>query len=233
MKIQADSQKLANYCKSTLSLDSINSDRTYGYPNLPLCVIDAVFSIGVNYASTRNVVSRFCEFFDISIYSEIIPPPINEQLSISKLIGFFDKYGYEEMANFVFNNRNRTSTINGILKSEAVFLFSKTLNLFSVEYLQDMEKIINSSSFELEIKKIPGQKSGISTRYFYMLSGEENFIKPDRMILRYIQSAVGKIPSINEATDLVLKACEILLKDQPHLTPRSLDNLIWNYQREQ
>ena len=38
---------------------------------------------------------------------------------------------------------------------------------------------------EKKIKEIPGQKSGLSFKYFLMLVGNENLIKPDRMIIRY------------------------------------------------
>ena len=33
----------------------------YSYPSLPLCVIDAVFSIGVRYVNARRAVTAWCE----------------------------------------------------------------------------------------------------------------------------------------------------------------------------
>ena len=65
-----------------------------------------------------------------------------------------------------------------------------------------------------------------------MLAGEENFIKPDRMVLRFIESCTGRSKlTIDEATKLVMEAYATLAIEFPSLTPRKLDREIWNYQR--
>ena len=102
----------------------------------------------------------------------------------------------------------------------------------SVSSLQGVDKILGNELFEGEIAKIPGQSSGLSTRYFYMLAGDENFIKPDRMIRRFIYSALQRELSINECQELRLAAHAELVKEYPLLKPRSLDHLIWMYQRQ-
>jgi len=86
--------------------------------------------------------------------------------------------------------------------------------------------------FEQEITRIPGQSSGLSTRYFYMLAGDENFIKPDRMIRRFIQAAIGRDLNMDECQELLIAAHAELVRDYPLLTPRSLDHEIWLYQRQ-
>lgn len=53
---QDDVSKLANYCRVKLDLSDIQMPDEYGYSSLPLCIIDAVFSVGVTYTSTRNTV---------------------------------------------------------------------------------------------------------------------------------------------------------------------------------
>ncbi len=104
---------------------------------------------------------------------------------------------------------------------------------FGVEYLQDVDKILGDEKFEAEIARIPRQSSGLSTRYFYMLAGDENFIKPDRMIHRFIQAAIGREVSIDESQELLVAAHGELVRDYPLLTSRSLDHQIWLYQRIQ
>ena len=47
---------LCRACESTLNLSSASLSSSYYYDSLPYCVIDAVFSIGVKYTSTQNVV---------------------------------------------------------------------------------------------------------------------------------------------------------------------------------
>ncbi|HXG21430.1 MAG TPA: hypothetical protein VNN62_20445 [Methylomirabilota bacterium] len=227
-----DIKIIVEFCRTKLDLANAKLPDEYRYPHLPLCVIDAVFSIGVNYVSTKNTVDRFCQHVGISKTSKIYPPDIVEQFSIAELIELYNRYGVEGMAKIVYQNLQRTSTRNGILKSEAVLRFSETLLQFGVNYLQDVNKIVGDPNFESAITKIPGQRSGLSLRYFYMLVGSEEYVKPDRMIIRFIRSIIGKSPSIEEAHDIIVGTCEILKKEHPHLTPRLLDHLIWKYQRE-
>jgi hypothetical protein len=70
------------------------------------------------------------------------------------------------MADEVFQNRQRTSTRNGILKADAVFRVSNLLHHHQVEYLQDVHQILGEPRFEAAFQAIPGQTSGISLRYF-------------------------------------------------------------------
>lgn len=223
---------LAEFCRASLDLESVRTSDEYGYSSLPLCVIDAVFSIGVNYASTRNTIDRFCEYFHVSKTSAITPPNISGQLSISKFLQINSEQGIEGMARNVYQNLQRTSSRNGILKAEAVARFSEVLMQFEVNYLQDVEKVLGNHNFESAITKIPGQRSGISLRYFYMLAGAENYVKPDRMVMRFLKSVLGRFPSMDESQRMIVGACEILSKDYPELNPRALDHQIWLYQQE-
>lgn len=207
-----------------------NSNPEYHYSCLPLCVVDAVFSIGARYTSTKNTVRRFREYLNLLLPCEVLPLT-SEQLSISDLIKKYDELGVEQMADQVYQNRQRTSTNNGILKAEAVLMFAKVLIQYGVNYLQDVDKIIRNEDFEIEIAKIPGQRSKISTYYFYMLVGNENYIKPDRMVERFIASAIGHKLNEEESVSALQQAQRILVKDFPGLTPRTLDSIIWNYQR--
>lgn len=230
---ESEVESLAEFCRTNLNIDHAELGDEYGYPSVPLCVIDAVFSIGVNYTAVRNTVSRFCKFFDILQTSETYPPDVSAQLSVSQFLKINNEYGIEDMAKKVYRNKQRTSTRSGILKAEAVLRFSEVLSNYGVEYLQGVKKVIGDMEFEAEIKKIPGQRSGISFRYFYMLVGEKNYVKPDRMITRFVENVTGKSYSAEIISQLIIRTCDLLTKDYPDLTPRMLDNLIWKYQRAQ
>ena len=226
-----DSRALADFCKENLDLTTAGFDDEY--QSLPLCVIDAVFSIGVKYASTENTVKRFCEYFGFQRLSRVKYPDISTQLSIADFVKLYDNYGIDWMTEQVYQNRQRTSTRSGILKSEAALRFSETLLEFGVYFFQDIDNVIGDPNFETAIKKIPGQGSGISLRYFYMLAGSDDYIKPDRMMARFIWSALNKSLSVEETHRLVVETCKILAAENPLLTPRSLDHAIWQYQRTQ
>jgi hypothetical protein len=104
---------------------------------------------------------------------------------------------------------------------------------FGVEYLEDAGKVRRLGVFEDEVKTIPGQSSGISLQYFYMLAGFEDEIKPDRMVARFINEALGASFGTAEMTALLVAVANLLVIDYPDLTPRLLDHAIWQYQRIQ
>jgi hypothetical protein len=224
-------QTFVSYCKIKLDLSNLTQSEEYGYHNLPLCIIDAIFSINALYISTENTVKRFCNYFDVTRLREIELAPPSEQLSVSEFIKLHEGFTFQEMAENVYQNRQRTSSRSGILKSEAVYLFATVVQRFGAEFLQDVEKIMGNPFFEAEIAKIPGQSSGLSTRYFYMLIGNEGTIKPDRMVRRFVFDAVHRELNADECQELLSAACVELAKEYPSITPRSLDHQIWLYQK--
>ena len=152
----------SNFCKSKLTISNLPQVDEYGYHNLPLCIIDAVFSIGVKYQSTENAVKRFCEYFGVTRLREKELAPQSEQLSVSSFIQFHQGFTFQEMTEKVYQNKQRTYTHNGILKAEAAYLFAGVVQKFGVEYLQDVDKILGDEEFEADIAKIPRQGSGDS-----------------------------------------------------------------------
>ncbi len=227
--LQPDLLKIVTYCKARLDLATATLPREYFYQSLPLCIIDAVFSIGVSYVSTSNTVEKFCKHFGLEVYdTERLSNP-SKQLAVKDFIKLYKDTGVDEMARKVYRNLQRTSTANGILKAEAVLQFSQVLDSYEVNYFQDIGKVLENSAFENDVKRIRGQGSGISTQYFFMLAGSENLVKPDRMILRFMGSALGKTVKIEEVQEALATVNSYLLTEYPDLTPRKLDYLIWNY----
>ena len=220
---------LAEYCKEHLPLaDAVLGDEYY-YGSLSFCVIDAVFSIGVRYTSTRNTINSYASYFGLELFREDrnVLPTIENQQSISQLLQSYENHTYQEMAEGIFHNRQRTSSINGILKAEAVKLFAETLITHGINYFQEMHNAHDNADFENEIRSIPGQNSGISLRYFLMLSGDDNLIKPDRWIIRFVSKALARMVEENEAVVCLQGVSAMLSADLPHMTPRLLDNIIW------
>jgi hypothetical protein len=158
--------------------------------------------------------------------------PAAEQMLIEALVSMYKQHTPQEMAEEVFINRQRTSPRGGILKAEAVKEFAEALLRFKVNYLQDAESIFGCKEFERETAKIPGQSSLISTDYFCMLAGSEDHIKSDRMMGKFIWSAIQQKLNREETQQAITEACQILVKEYPRLTPRILDYLIWSYQSQ-
>lgn len=204
----------------------------YQYASITLAIIDAVYSIGVKYSGVRATVNRYCEAFRLKRVRALrdhLPDPAAQE-SVSQLCKHFRELGVDRMAAEVFKNRQRTSPKNGILKAEAVWLFAQALRQNGIEYLQDLPPI-PIGGLDDAIRAIPGHDSGISLRYFRMLVGAEDFIKPDRMILRFIEKTTGARTSIGRASSLLLLVANCLRNDVPAITPRLLDHALWEYQR--
>lgn len=218
-----------------LTLDSACLGSEYYYKSLPLCIVDAVYSIGVRYEGVKNVVDRYCARFNLqrTRTTKSLFSPVHEQESISAFCENTERIGPVNMAEEVYRNRQRTSARNGILKADAVYRFAIVLRKYNIEYLQDMSGAVENIALEKDIRSIPGQASGISLKYFFMLAGSDDIIKPDRMILAFLGEALGRPVSMSEAQDLLSAAAKQLRVNYPNLTPRLLDHEIWKYQRDQ
>lgn len=228
------SDEISRYCIDKLDLNNTKLDIGHYYSSVPHCIIDAVFSIGIKYSATRNVVERFSKYLNIDTFREFGSnfPNIDEQYSVNRFIDFYQKNDIYFITNNVYKNKCRTSTVNGILKSEAVLEFAKVLQKYEINYFQDLFKVINNASFERDIKYIKGQGSGISLSYFFMLAGDDNLIKPDRMIERFVEDCINKKLSTNELTQLFSKVIKILKPNYPSLTLRELDHEIWKFKSD-
>jgi hypothetical protein len=217
-------------------LDYSQIPTEYGYKYVPLCIIDAIFSIGVHYNGVTNTITRFCqnEKIQIDVNSIRNEQPRENQFTINDMISLYETHGLEYVTEKIFNNKQRTSTTNGILKAQAVLEFCKICKEHGINYYQDISKLETDKCFELKIRYlIPGQSSGISLKYFFMLVGSENFVKADRMLCRFVEQAINQEKiSIEKCDQLVIAASKELGAVDPKLTPRNLDYLIWNYQRQ-
>jgi hypothetical protein len=226
--------RLIESLRSKLDLSEPLNPEEYAYQSLPLCILDAVFSINAKYESTRNVVERYCRHYRLRQVRRdtLCFPPVEEQEPISAFVEKISNLGPEKFAGMVLANRQRTSTKSGIMKSEAALRFAQVLKLHKVEHFQDVERIQGKEDFENAVKAIPGQRTGITVRYFYMLAGSDDFVKPDRMILGFLKDQLGERLSQDEAQRILSEASNALKAEYPHLTTKTLDHHIWMYQRE-
>lgn len=221
-----DAETVAAYCKTVLDLKTADFSAKDGYSCLPLCVIDAVYSIGVRYEGVQNVIARYREYLGLLKIVE-------EDHSIAELVELMHKHGVEKCADNIFRNRQRTSARNGILKAEAILLFANALHNRGVNTCEEAKALTDDAEFEQAIFAIPGQSSGVSLKYFFMKCGDTDFIKPDRMVFRFLKQALGRRISMEESVTLLRQASRILQQEFPEMTPRALDGEIWKYQRQQ
>lgn len=234
-------KKVTQYCVKFLDFKKENRGCEYFYSSMPLCAVDAVFSINARYEAVKNVMINVCNYLGIAEFAKQPHefPSKEFQLSTTKFLEKLKSKNYDQLADDVYKNHQRTSPRNGILKAEATVKFLKVLQNFKAEYFQDIAKLINDKEFEKAIKEIPGQASGISLKYFFMLAGDDNTIKPDRMIKRFLYNITGTEFGDIQCQEIISSVTEKL--NDNHLTtlnnikitPKQLDHIIWDFQRAQ
>lgn len=225
-----DVAMLAAACRSSLDLDAPLGEE-YRYGHLSLCVLDAVFSIGVRYESTQAVVARYAAWAGLAASRrEDALPPREQQQPLHVLVEHIER-DPGSFATDVVRNRQRTSSRNGILKAEASQRFAQALLAHGVEHLQDVAPAATDPALDVALRAVRGQGSGIAIAYFFMLAGDPALVKPDRMLQRFVDRALGKPTPIADIQRLISDACLALHAEHPALTPRGLDHVIWNHER--
>nr|WP_306265449.1 hypothetical protein [Pararhizobium sp. IMCC3301] len=226
--LEEQAQRLADYIIA-IDLEPVPLPPEYFYASLPLCVIDAVFSIGVSYTSTRNTVVRYCKRQNWTRTLAPDAPRARGERTIVEFLALFDGLAPDQMADELFGNRQRTSTRSGILKAEAVQRFASALKEFGIDDFEDMTGDRPAAAEKL-VRGIPGQGSGISFDYFRMLAGDDNLIKPDRMVQRLIARAIDVKPdqvTPDLARTILKGAIPVLAERGAGWSPRQLDYAIW------
>jgi hypothetical protein len=141
----------------------------YNYASLPLCVIDAVYSIGVLYRPTiPRTVQNWC--LRQQPQWPMYRTAGGSEHSIENFVELLEGQDFEALATDAFRNRQRTSTSSGILKAEAVYRFAKVLRDFHINLFGDTEDLTINQSVGEAIRKIPGQKSGIFRFHIFSCS---------------------------------------------------------------
>ena len=196
-----------------------------GYPGLALCVLNAVWSIGVRYGGVRNVVARCRKLVEAEGRDAERDGP-REFFVLAEELGSPDAFAA------ALNNRQRTSSRNGILKAEAVQHACRVLDQAGVT---SNEELLALGPDELEDLRarfvvVRGQGSGLSFDYILMLAGRPG-VKADRMIRRFVAEALGlrseNDVSLIDARELVVAAAAAVGVDA-----HRLDHAIWNAQSQ-
>jgi hypothetical protein len=232
-----DVQKLLNYVNRNLSYQLKNQELAdeYYYQSLTLATIDAIYSAQARYPSVQNVINRYCRKYELTKIrsSRTCLPQIENRESVNSLILKIEKVGCQEFAENVFENQSRTS---GRLKAEILLELLKVIQSLNIESFQEVQPWLTQPDKQHEllskITKIHGIGKATS-RYFLMLSGDDQMVKPDTMILRFVRNAIGRKIDEIDAVLLIQAVSRRLLPDYPKINPRLLDYLIWSWQRDQ
>ncbi|MHA7280523.1 hypothetical protein ACX80H_12290 [Arthrobacter sp. MDT2-2] len=203
------------------------------WAHLSLCVLDATYSIGLRYkAVVVPLVRRYATEENLTPVL-IKGEPLQEQISpregeqsLTQFAASIENLSDEEFAE-ALGSRNRTSSRGGILKSAASRSIADILVTNRVEILGDVAELLadagRTARVEEQLRQVPGAGTqGVRTSYLWMLAGDDQQVKPDRHVLKWIGNVLGRRVPVQEA--------RILLRDvarELDLTAWSIDHAIW------
>ncbi|WP_430335837.1 hypothetical protein [Rhodococcus sp. ACT016] len=199
--------------------------------SLSFCILDAVYSISARYDSVVvPVVHRVAE--DCGVDAPSVQNSTNDEPDPLPLDMFLDRYPATDKLVASTRNRQRTPARGGILKADAVLQHARVLVDHNIRTLQDARRLLTDphrlEAVEADLRKIPGEgTAGVRRGYLWMLVGNEDEVKPDRMVLRWL-ARHGVVVSPEEARQVLATVAERLsVRMGRRITAWELDHAIW------
>lgn len=213
---QIEVDALVSYCRSNLGEKDLWITPE-GYPNsLALCIIDSIYSTGSHYTSVVNVINRYRAAHG----QRGGAAGLLESISAAG--------GARAWANSLADNLKPAHTKPGApLKAEVIEQAAALLLKHGIDTVEDLVLAVETSPEGNPVhdawKKLPSQRSGVTYSYLLLLAGLPS-VKPDRMVLRFLELALGTgVPmTTDRAFELVMSAADTL-----DVSPRTLDHVIW------
>ncbi|MBR6873900.1 MAG: hypothetical protein IKN17_10385 [Ruminococcus sp.] len=221
-------------CKECLN--GTPEDENLDFPHsLPICILDAVYSIGIRYKSARTNWIKYCDLYNIKydvMRNHENDEPDKTEHTIADFLNNFRKINdYDKFLEKTGMTRHRTSPKNGILKIEACVKVAEIMNQHGINTVADFRSYKNKETLDSDILSVKGQGSGIMLKYLYMLAGYSDRCKPDRMMLRFVRRYYPDAKE-SDIQELLESAVDKLKESYPDMTVRWLDNAIWTYEKK-
>lgn len=198
-----------------------------------LCVLDAVFSINAHYERhTVPTCHRYAAWAGISVpLSGSAQLPVPDEQPLQGFVTHIQTHGEAAFSSEVLQNRQRTrANREAPLKAEAARQYAEILVSHGIATLADANALLADLDklkiVEGDLAGVAGHGSGARLAYLWMLLGDDGRIKPDRMVLRWLQKVLQRTVTTAQATGLITEAAARL-----RCTPWELDHAIWVDQR--
>jgi hypothetical protein len=179
-----DDATLHDLADAVMKLDP--QPRQRRWVSLALCITDAVWSIGAHYDNVVTpLVRKLAKEFGVT--EPTVPGSqvlAADPLPLKRLAGL----SVDELTGLT--NQQRTSTRGGILKSDAVLRYCNVFLEHEINALEGIPSLFADSerfaAVDTALRSIPGEGGhGIRRNYLWMVVGQDDLIKPDRMVLRW------------------------------------------------
>jgi hypothetical protein len=220
------------YVRATLG-EPADWSAPVAHTSVALAVIDSVWGINSRWTSVRNVIDRYRRArLENDGQSNLAGATDPDADTPGDLLEFIESSGGADAFAEVVQNRQRTSTRNGILKADAVRRVASVLCAHGIRTPADVRRASSEQLAELRQDwiQIPGQRSGLSLDAFLLSTGRGS-VKADRMVRRFVADAL-QVPGESavkpaRAAALVEEAATL-----GRIDARLLDAAIWQYESD-
>lgn len=206
--------------------------REWKWSSLTACVIDAVWSINADYdtvvaPATRVLVETLAPGVDPLVEAGDFSSPDPVPLTLL-LARFPDERSLAEQMNWQV-----TSTRTKRRKADAALQYARILVEHGIDTRHDAhEALLDDQRFaqvDSALRSVHGEgASGVRRNYMWMLVGDDDGVKPDRMLLRWFAKEVGVTGTPEQVREWVrLIAADVTAASGRRVTPWSIDHAIW------
>ena len=224
---KSESHQVAKLVRCRINLKDAKLHDAYYPAHLSVALIDAIFNPRVHYESqVVPILKRYCRYFGLRWVrtgeDRENLPSVDDQETLTDLIGHYKKHGTKKMMNDVFQSQSCSPGTN-IPKAKNIHRAALALRKIGIDNLKDAEL----TSHE-EIKCTLLSLKGIGERtahMFLMYVGNDDFVKGDVHVCNFVKEALKKNVSAMDAERFVKEAAQDFLS----VTPRLLSYKIWEY----
>lgn len=194
--------------------------RPDGYRSVALCLIDSIYSTGNHYTGVVDAVNKYKE-------RRAGEGADGATDSATDLLTAVARWGGPDALAEATKRWRCWADRSAPYKSVAVVQAAQLLANANIETVHDVQRELTDpdaqtrSPLKGEWLALPGQRSGLTWTYFLMLCGVPG-VKADRMVVRYVERALGRPVDPHEAALLVGEVA-----DQRNLPRNLLDHAIW------
>ena len=219
--------KFGRLVEAIVALDPQPRERRW--VSLSLCIADAVWSIRAHY---DNVVVPVVRKLATKFGVEQPTIPMSEPLGADPLpLAELADLSVDELISLT--NRQNTSTRGGIRKADAVLRHVHVFRSHGVKDLGDATALFGPeerfAAVNADLRKIPGEGAhAVRRNYLWMLIGQDDLIKPDRMVLRWFRNHEVIVDPVG-ARDLIAALVPAVSAglERP-VTAWEIDHALWN-----
>ncbi|MGB3764447.1 MAG: hypothetical protein WA966_14630 [Ornithinimicrobium sp.] len=190
---------------------------------LGLCVMNAVYSTGNRSSAVVRVLDRYRDLRRERGCDPESDTPDDVIAEIER------QRGPEGFADTLNNRWRAWQSRQAPYKTEVIYGAARLLQRSGVQTSDRLSLVLEAPGERDRIKAewlaLPGQRSGLTWRYFLMNAGVPG-VKADRMIIRWISRAVERRVTARDAESILLGAAGRMGVDAG-----LLDHAVWAYQR--